>query len=89
MWKTYLRQIRYLLKENKFFSLVYILGTALSITMVMLILITYYINTANIGVEDKRDRMFFFTRAYVVKPGTRRVTSSMMAFRAVRRWGTS
>lgn len=70
MWKTYLRQIRYLLKENKFFSLVYILGTALSITMIMLILITYYINTANIGVEDKRDRMFFFTRAYVVKPGT-------------------
>ncbi len=69
MWKVYLRQIRRLLRENKFFSVVYILGTALSVTMIMLILITYYINTGNIGVVDKRDRMFFVTRSYTVKPG--------------------
>ena len=49
MWKVYLKQIRYLLKENKFFSVVYIVGTALSITMVMLILMAYHIKTGNIG----------------------------------------
>ena len=66
MWKVYLRQIRRLLRENKFFSVVYIIGTALSITMVMLILITYHINTGNVGVEDKRDRMLYLTRSILV-----------------------
>ena len=62
MWKVYLKQIRYLLKENKFFSVVYIVGTALSITMVMLILMAYHIKTGNIGVENKRDRMLYVTK---------------------------
>ena len=64
MWKIYLKQIRYLLKENKFFSVVYIVGTALSIIMVMLILIIYHLQTANLGVENKRDRMLYITRGY-------------------------
>ena len=51
MRKIYLKQIRYLLKENKFFSVVYIVGTALSIIMVMLILIIYHLQTANLGVR--------------------------------------
>lgn len=67
MWRMYLKQVRYQLKENKFFSLVYILGTALSIAMVMMIIIWLYINTGNIGVVDKRDRMLYFTRSYIVK----------------------
>ena len=52
MWKVYLRQIVRLLRENKFFSVVYILGTALSVAMIMLILITYHIKSGDIGVED-------------------------------------
>lgn len=67
MWKVYLKQIRYLLKENKFFSVVYIVGTALSITMVMLILMAYYIKTGNIGVENKRDRMLYVTKGYALR----------------------
>jgi len=65
MWKMYLKQIWYLLKENKFFSMVYILGTALSITMVMLILLTYHIKAGNIGAEDKRDRIVSVIRGRV------------------------
>jgi len=67
MWKVYLKQIWYLLKENKFFSMVYILGTALSITMVMLILMAYHLKTGNIGAEDKRDRMLEITRGYILR----------------------
>lgn len=67
MWKVYLKQIRYLLKENKFFSVVYIVGTALSITMVMLILMVYHIKTGNIGVENKRDRMLYVTKGYALR----------------------
>lgn len=66
MWKVYIKQISYLLKENKFFSAVYILGTALSITMVMLILMIHYLNTANLGEENKRNRMLYITRGYQV-----------------------
>lgn len=64
--KTQLKQIYYLMKENKFFSVVYILGTALSIAMVMLVLIIYHLQSANLGVEDKRDRMLFIKRGYQV-----------------------
>ncbi len=67
MWKVYIKQIRYQLKENKFFSMVYILGTALSITMVMIILMAYHVKTGNIGVEDKRDRMLFVKNGYIVR----------------------
>lgn len=66
MWKVYLRQIVRLLRENKFFSVVYILGTVLSVAMMMLILITYHIKTGNIGEEDKRDRTAYITRGYGV-----------------------
>lgn len=68
MWKIHLKQICYLLKENKFFSVVYILGTALSITMVMLVLMAYHLKTGNIGEEDKRDRMLYMHRGIVVNP---------------------
>ncbi|MCC8153629.1 MAG: ABC transporter permease, partial [Tannerellaceae bacterium] len=65
MYKQYFKQAWQMLKENKFYSFIYILGTAFTITMVMLILTTYNIKTANFAPEVNRDRTLFVSRARV------------------------
>ena len=87
MWKVYLRQIVRLLRENKFFSVVYILGTALSVAMIMLILITYHIKSGDIGVEDRRSRTAYVIRGYAVPEGeTHWSTSSFLSPEVVEKW---
>ncbi|MCD7932270.1 MAG: ABC transporter permease [Tannerellaceae bacterium] len=55
----YFRHAWQLLKQNPFYSIIYILGTGLSISMIMVIAILFYIRTANIYPKTKRDRMLF------------------------------
>ena len=57
MYKQYLKQAWQLMKQNRFFSTVYIIGTGLAISMVMAIAVVYHIRTANIAPEVSRDRM--------------------------------
>ena len=47
MYKVYFRQAIQMLRQNKFFSIVYITGTGLAITMVMVLAILYYFRTGN------------------------------------------
>ena len=57
MYKVYLQQAMQMLRQNKFFSIIYITGTGLAITMVMILAILYYFRTGNIAPEINRDRM--------------------------------
>ena len=57
MYKVYLRQAMQMLRQNKFFSIIYITGTGLAITMVMVLAVLYYFQTGNIAPETNRDRM--------------------------------
>lgn len=57
-----------LLMQERLFSSIYIIGTALSITMVMVISIVYYIRIANIYPETNRDRMLVVKSATIDKP---------------------
>lgn len=57
MYKVYLRLAMQMLRQNKFFSIIYITGTGLAITMVMILAILYYFRTGNIAPETNRDRM--------------------------------
>lgn len=57
MYQVYLRQTLQMLKQNKFFSIVYIAGTGLAIAMVMVLTILYYLRTGPIAPESYRDRM--------------------------------
>lgn len=65
MYKQYLKQAWQLMKQNRFFSFVYILGTGLAISMVMIMAIVYYIRTADIAPEDCRSRILQLNRASV------------------------
>ena len=59
MYKHYLKQMLQLFKENKLISCISILGTALSICMIMVIVIIYQMNTENMAPEIGRDRMLY------------------------------
>lgn len=59
MYKQYLRQAWQLMKQNRFFSAVYVIGTGLAISMVMVMAVVYHIRTANLAPEVNRDRMCY------------------------------
>ena len=56
-----------MLKEDKVISIITILGTALAITMIMVIILTQRIKTTNIGAEVNRERTMYIT--YVIEKG--------------------
>lgn len=58
----YFKQAWNLIKQEKLFSYIYIIGTGLSITMVMILSILLYIRTANIYPETNRNRMLVANR---------------------------
>ena len=55
------------MKQNRFYTAVYMLGTALSISLVMVIAIVYHIKTADIVPEVNRSRMLVVNRATAKK----------------------
>ncbi|MDF9829408.1 ABC transporter permease [Parabacteroides sp. PF5-6] len=56
MLLLYFKQAWNLLRQEKLFSSIYVVGTGLSITIVMVLSIVYYIKIANIYPEMNRDR---------------------------------
>lgn len=56
MIKTYLRQAWTLIKQNKLYSAIYIVGTGLSVALIMMVFIIYYIKFAPIYPEYNRNR---------------------------------
>lgn len=78
MYKIYLKQAINMLKHNKFFSIIYIVGTASAIVMVMMLAILYYLRTADIEPESNRDRMLIAKFGKVTnKKGEGRGTSRL------------
>lgn len=70
MCKQYLRQAWQLMKQNCFFSTIYIIGTGLAISMVMVLAVVYHIRTANIVPEVNRGRTLYLSNAsYKFKDG--------------------
>ncbi len=54
--KLYIRQSWAIAKQNKLFSAIYVLGTGLSIALIMTLFIVIYVKTAPLYPEYKRDR---------------------------------
>lgn len=59
MYKQYFKQALLMLRENPFFSIISVLGTALAITMIMVIVIIFEVQTADYPPETNRSRMLF------------------------------
>ena len=54
MLRTYLKQAWELMKQNRLFSTLYIVGTALAIAMTMMMSIIYYVRLAPVYPEERR-----------------------------------
>lgn len=67
MIKLYFKQAFHLLRENKLLSSISIIGTALAITMIMVIVITIRATIAPFAPESHRDRMLLFRYAGLQK----------------------
>jgi len=59
----YFKQAWNLIKQEKLFSSIYIIGTGLSIMIVMVLAISLYLKIGNIYPETHRDRMLVMNRA--------------------------
>ena len=59
MFKQYIKQAFQMLKENRLVSSISIIGTAISITMIMMVVLVLQVQVANYYPEEHRDRMLF------------------------------
>ncbi|MDH6357818.1 ABC transporter permease [Parabacteroides sp. PF5-9] len=72
MIHQYIKQAWYMLRENKLLSIISILGTALAICMIMIIVILYEVNTANISPEIHRNQTYYLTAVESIDKTTNR-----------------
>lgn len=84
MIKIYLKQGWQLIRQNKFYTAVYVLGTGLAIAMVMIMAIVYHIRTADIAPESNRDRMLMVERGTAKKTDTDGMHSSSLSYQTVK-----
>lgn len=78
-----MKQILALIRQNAFFSAVSIIGTAVSITFVMVIYMVYDIQTANIAPEVYRDRMVYSSYGYSYRKSDGGNSNSGTSYRAM------
>lgn len=84
MIKQYLKQAWNMLRENRLISLVSILGTALSITMIMIVCLVFQIQSASFMPETHRDRMLYIQSGTKVARNTNNWNVGDMSIEAVR-----
>lgn len=78
-----MKQIIALIRQNLFFSVVSIIGTAVSITFVMVIYMVYDIQTANIAPESHRDRMIYSSYGYSYRKSDHSHANTGISYRAI------
>lgn len=80
MLKIYFKQAATLLRQNPFIGAVAIAGTALSIMMVMVIIVTDEIKTASMSPEINRHRMMLIKHQAKTGKTQQMMTSSMLKY---------
>lgn len=86
MIKLYLKQAWQLLKQNKLFSTVYILGTALGIAMTMTLVIIYYVKMAPVYPEGNRNRTLVCKSFVMESRKEAGMSSSSLSYKAVKQF---
>jgi len=71
MYKVYFKQAIQMLKQNKFISIISILGTALAIMMIMTIIVADEVRTISVAPEINRDRILYVDSHFQLDTTTR------------------
>jgi len=88
MIKLYLKQAWELLKQNKLFSMLYMAGTGLAITMTMIMAVIYYVKIAPVYPEVNRLNTLYLTNARFVKgpEEKRQEVQWAVSYQALQEW---
>lgn len=84
MYKQYLKQVWNLIRQERLFSSIYIIGTGLSVSMVMVLSLVFYIKLANIYPETNRNRMLVAKSGVVTQKGKNNQSSSSLSEHVIR-----
>ena len=79
----YFKQAWNLIKQEKLFSSIYIFGTGLSITVVMVLSIVFYIRIANIYPETNRDRMLIAKSGTLVDVSNNDMSAASLSLKTI------
>ncbi|WP_288354327.1 ABC transporter permease [uncultured Bacteroides sp.] len=84
MRRTYLTQAFTLLKQNRLFSMLYIVGTGLAIAMTVIVAVVYYVKLAPIYPEENRKNTLYLT--HVSFKSEQNMYQSALSYRALQEW---
>ena len=86
MQRTYLTQAFTLLKQNRLFSILYIVGTGLAIAMTVIVAVVYYVKLAPIYPEENRKNTLYLTHVSFKSEQESRTYQSALSYRALQEW---
>lgn len=86
MQRTYLTQAFTLLKQNRLFSMLYIVGTGLAIAMTVIVAVVYYVKLAPIYPEENRKNTLYLTHVSFKSEQESRTYQSALSYRALQEW---
>lgn len=86
MRRTYLKQAFTLLKQNRLFSMLYIVGTGLAIAMTVIVAVVYYVKLAPIYPEENRKNTLYLTHVSFKSEQESRIYQSALSYRALQEW---
>jgi len=84
MIRVYFKQSWQLIKQNKIYSSVYIIGTGLAIAMTMVVAIIYFIKLAPLYPENNRDRTLVMKYMMLTHPDSDRRTAARLSYHLVK-----
>lgn len=86
MINIYLKQAWELLKQNKLFSLLYIVGTGLAIAVTMIMAVVYYVKIAPVYPEVNRMNTLYLSSSRFVKMEDNDVSQGYVSYKALQDW---
>ena len=86
MQRTYFTQAFTLLKQNRLFSMLYIVGTGLAIAMTVIVAVVYYVKLAPIYPEENRKNTLYLTHVSFKSEQESRTYQSALSYRALQEW---
>lgn len=86
MRRTYFTQAFMLLKQNRLFSMLYIVGTGLAIAMTVVVAVVYYVKLAPIYPERNRENTLYLTSVRFHSNQNGMTHQSALSYQALLEW---
>ena len=86
MIKIYFKQALALMRQNRLFSTLYIVGTGLAIAMTVIVAVVYYVKLAPVYPEVNRENTLYLTNAMFHSEQEKSNLNAGLSYRALQEW---